>query len=272
MWDLHEEKESLKECRLRPGMDHYKGASYMSHSDEREVKNKEDALLRAAEKANQADSREVLAAATAGKDTAAYLEEETRDAPSGGHAVDKTKQTRKKKLETKKKRASTDKKMADMRKKSKAVVKGTRKVEDKDPKEVVAEIPVTPPVPTRKKRVGCEEVPKASDASFCRHYGVQELMANQCCNLDKRSNDHYAGEGYFLYGVGCKKCGTPAAGMKKVTRAINGNVAFMCKMGLKAFVAREESQQQPYCWTDRKYRLRIKSEMSRTSQIEGKRP
>jgi hypothetical protein len=27
-----------------------------------------------------------------------------------------------------------------------------------------------------------------------------------------------------------------------------------------------------YCWTDRKYRLRIKSEMSRTSQIEGKRP
>jgi hypothetical protein len=34
----------------------------------------------------------------------------------------------------------------------------------------------------------------------------------------------------------------------------------------------QKAETERTCWTERKYRLRIKSEMSRTSQIEGKRP
>ena len=111
-------------------------------------------------------------------------------------------------------------------------------------------IPVAPAVQPERKRSGSNKVPGARDKTFCKHYCVRDLVNTPCCYLTTRQNDHYAGKDNFLYGVSCKGCDTPAVQVRKQRNSMEGNVAFMCEMGQKAFVIHNDERHLPY-YTDR---------------------
>lgn len=206
---------------MPPGMDPLKAVSYMNNKREKEEQKQRVGRMEAAVKASQGDSRKTRASEGVGVQLS-------------------QKKPLKNKTKAKVRRSTTKmaKEPATLVAPSKEKVGGTP--------TVVPKVAVPPAVPTEEKRSGCDEVPEAGDKSFCTHYAVHDLVTTPCCFLSKRQNDHYTGEGKFLYGVSCKECSTPAKDVKKTNGALDGNVAYMCEMGQKAFVVHEDSRHLPY--------------------------
>jgi hypothetical protein len=207
-------------------MNHLKGATYASHLKEKEDKTKDNLQMKAAEKASQADSRRAHA------DLSSILEIEEDNASTDaevGVVPKKKKRTIAKKTKT-----------------AGAVLAMAPTPSKKSVEHREHQVAIVPAVPPEKKRPGSEEVPSATDKTFCKHYCVQDLVTTPCCYLTKRQNDHYASKGNYLWGVSCKQCATPAIEVKKQANAMLGNVAFLCEMGQKAFMVHEDSRHLPY--------------------------